>query len=212
MRRNIRWALVGIAILGMVGFGLNLATSGQADVGKTAYVDYGCYDCHGNFDNGSGGIVDRDPGNPNAFGGIGPSIVGWGLADLKEAVYNGLYQKINYFKSQPSGAQVFTEAELSDTELADITAFLNPNFKGGNAANGETVYKETCFACHGSDALGNNLAGPPIVFKEFDVVKAVARTGILPTRQQGLMPTYNGKLDEATLKAIGDYLVSLNTR
>jgi len=202
-------ALVGIAVVALVGLGLSMV-SAQVDVGKQAYIELGCFDCHGNFDN-NGAIADRDPNNPNAFGGMGPAIVGWNVDDLKKAVFDGLFQDINYFKTEPSSAQTYTEAELSDSDLADITAFLNPNFTGGGAANGQTLYAGTCQLCHGPDALGNAV-GPAIAYKQFDTVKAVARTGILPERMQGLMPTYNGKIDDATLQAISDYLKSLDQR
>jgi len=210
MGRNLKLAIIGFAVIGLVGWGLSMA-SGQVDAGKTAYVEYGCFDCHGNFDNG-GAPADRDPSNPNAFGGMGPAIVGWGVADLKVALFETVYQDINFYKTRAPEASTFSEAELSDSDLMDITAFLNPNYSGGNAGNGETLYKETCFACHGSDALGNNLAGPPIVYRSFEEVQAVARTGILPERMQGLMPTYNGQIDDATVQAISDFLVSLNQR
>jgi hypothetical protein len=209
MKRNLQIALVGFAVIALVGFGLSMV-SAQVDVGKQAYIDYGCFDCHGNFDNG-GTIADRDPNNPNALGGMAPAIVGWNVDNLKDAVYDGLYQNINYFKTEESRAQVYTEAELSDSDLADITAFLNPNFTDGNAANGQTLYAATCQLCHGEDALGNAV-GPALVYKQFETIKAVARTGILPVPMQGLMPTYNGQIDEATLQAISDYLISLDQR
>jgi len=206
---KFKLALIVIAVFGMVGWGLSQA-SAQADAGMAAYVEFGCYDCHGNFDAG-GSTAERDAANPNAFGGIGPAIVGWNAEDMKPAVYDNLYQEINYFKTREPEATVFSEDELSDGDLADITAFLNPNFADGDAANGETLYRETCFACHGSDALGRGLTGPPIVFKSLDAVMAVSRTGRLPERMSGLMPLYNDTLDEATLGQIADYLVSLNT-
>ena len=209
MNKNMRIALVGFVVVALVGLGLSMV-SGQVDVGKQAYVEFGCYDCHGNFDN-AGTIADRDPNNPNALGGIAPAIVGWKVDDLKGAIYDGVYQAINYYKTQDPLAQVYTEAELSDGDLADITAFLNPNFTGGDAANGQTLYAGTCQLCHGEDALGNPV-GPSIAYKQLETVKAVARTGILPERMQGLMPTYNGKIDDATLQAISDYLASQDQR
>ncbi len=207
---KFKLALIVIAVFGMVGWGLSQA-SAQADAGKVAYVEFGCYDCHGNFDTG-GATAERDAANPNAFGGIGPAIVGWSAEDMKPAVYDNLYQEINYFKTREPEASTFGEDELSDGDLADITAFLNPNFTDGDAANGETLYKEACFACHGSDALGKGLTGPPIVYKQLDAVIAVARTGRLPERMSGLMPLYNDSLDEATLGQIAEWLISENKR
>jgi mono/diheme cytochrome c family protein len=207
MSRTLKFALVGFGALAIFGWGLGQVMTGQG-AGQQAYVAYGCFDCHGNFDNG-GTPVDRDPGNPNADGGMGPAIVGWGAEDLKAALFDGTYQAINYYKTRAPEAEVFGEDELSDQDLMDITAWLNPDYAGGDADNGALLYRETCFACHGSDALGNNLVGPPIVKKSFEVVKAVARTGILPVRMQGLMPTYNGVIDDGTLNALADYLVGL---
>ena len=64
---------------------------------------------------------------------------------------------------------------------------------------------------YGEDALGN-LVGPSLAYKQLDTIIAVARTGLLPERLSGLMPTYNGQLDEGTLQAISDYLMSLDQR
>ena len=212
MRDPIRHIIVVSVLLGLVGWALSLATSAQVDVGKAAYVGFGCFDCHGNFDLGGGKIADRDIGNPNALGGVAPAIVGWNVENLKDALYTGIYQEINYFKTREPGAATFTEAELSEADLKNITAYLNPSYADGNAAAGLEAYNETCFACHGPNAIGGApFAGPNIQWKSFDVIQSVTRTGRLPERMSGLMPLYNNSLNEATVTAIAEYLQSINT-
>ena len=177
MRRSIRLVIASTVLLGLMGWALSLTTIGQVDVGKTAYVEFGCFDCHGNFELGNGKIADRDSANPNAFGGMGPAIIGWNVENLKDAVYTGIYQEINYFKTREPEASTFTEAELSDDDLKDITAYLNPSYAEGDAEAGSQTYNETCFACHGPDAIGGApFAGPNIQMDSQLVRSQPART------------------------------------
>lgn len=196
-------------------FGVFLALTGiylgtaQTDLGKTLFVEKGCYACHGGFDP----LDEWDVDVPNADGSmVGAPIIGWDANWIKEAVHEGKFVKVNVTMELDPEAQTYSESDLSDGDLENITAYLNPNYSGGDAAAGETLYNGTCGTCHGQgdDGGAETSLAPSIRFMPFDIVLSVARTGRLPAAYSYAMPLYNNTLSNDDISAIADYLDSLD--
>lgn len=212
MTRSIRaikvlsvFAFVG-AICALVGLQMG---SAQADAGKQLFVENGCYACHGGFEP----LDEWDADMANADGSlIGAPIIGWDANWLKKAVHDGLFVKVNVTQEEAPQAQTYSAGDLSDGDLMNITAYLNPNYSGGDAAAGETLYNGTCGTCHGQGENGGAETdiAPSIRFMPFEIVQSVARTGRLPEAFSYAMPLYNNTLSNDDIAAIAAYLDSLD--
>jgi cytochrome c5 len=88
-----------------------------------------------------------------------------------------------------------------------------PATGGGNVAKGETVYKQTCFACHaagvaGAPKLGDKAAWGPRIAQGNDTLYMHSIKGF--QGKAGMMPPKGGNmaLSDADVKAAVDYMVS----
>lgn len=53
-------------------------------------------------------------------------------------------------------------AQLAPPEVSALVAIQMPQIKG-NAAIGQSIFEGACVACHGSNAVGVEGAGPPLI-------------------------------------------------
>jgi mono/diheme cytochrome c family protein len=118
---------------------------GNAQKGKHVFETHGCQQCHGNQGQGFSHAQNRDSA-PR----IGPTR-------LSQTAFVGFVRHpIGRMPSYPS-------QEISDTELADLYAFLQslaPAVKAdpssANAQNGQRLYmSDGCYECHGHEGQGS---------------------------------------------------------
>ena len=80
-------------------------------------------------------------------------------------------------------------------------------------SSGEDIYKAKCLMCHGPDGLANNPAGKAlkaVSFKDPAVIKASdAELFAAVKNGKGKMPAENGKLTDAQIKAVIQYVRTL---
>ena len=80
-------------------------------------------------------------------------------------------------------------------------------------SSGADVYKAKCLMCHGPDGLANNPAGKAlkaVSFKDPTVVKASdAELFTAVKNGKGKMPAENGKLTDAQIKEVIQYVRTL---
>ncbi len=94
--------------------------------------------------------------------------------------------------------------------LCLAAALVTPAFA---QSSGEDVYKAKCLMCHGPDGLANNPAGKAlkaVSFKDPAVIKASdAELFAAVKNGKGKMPAENGKLTDAQIKAVIQYVRTL---
>jgi len=79
--------------------------------------------------------------------------------------------------------------------------------------SGEAIYKAKCASCHGADgqaatAMGKTMKVLP--FKDPAMLKASYSQFFAATRNgKGKMPAYNGKLTDAQIKDVTEYIRTL---
>ena len=79
------------------------------------------------------------------------------------------------------------------------------------AARGEVLFADNCSACHGEDGAGDQSLGAPNLTdaiwlyggEKADVVESIANS------RRGVMPHWQGRLDEVTIKLLTLYVHSL---
>ncbi len=104
---------------------------------------------------------------------------------------------------------------LPADKLADVTAYvLGLSGRGTDAAavaRGASVFRETCASCHGNDGKGKAEFGAPNLSDAIWLFGGTP-TDIAATLQSGragVMPAWQGRLDEATIKALAIYVHAL---
>ncbi|MGO4386959.1 cytochrome-c oxidase, cbb3-type subunit III [Microvirga sp. 2YAF29] len=99
------------------------------------------------------------------------------------------------------------------SQVADYVRSLSglSTEKGADLAFGAKVFAENCAACHGEQGLGNQDMGAPNLADKiwlFGSDKAAITEGLMNGRG-GVMPTWHGRLDDTTIKALTLYVHSL---
>ena len=104
---------------------------------------------------------------------------------------------------------------LTPAQVADVTAYVLS--LGGEAhdaeaaARGAPIFAEQCAACHGDAGKGNVELGAPDLTdkiwlfggKPADIMAQITKP------RHGVMPTWQGRLDDATIKMLSVYVHSL---
>ena len=105
---------------------------------------------------------------------------------------------------------------LKDAEIDAVTDFVMTLYRpaeaaGAGAAKGAEVYAENCAACHGDKGEGRREIGGPALRSSVHLygdTRAAVRAQIANPKQ-GVMPNWNTRLDEATIRAVTLYVHGL---
>jgi cytochrome c oxidase cbb3-type subunit 3 len=173
--------------------------------GKAAFGD-NCAPCHGA---GGGGAK----GYPN----LNDDDWLWGgsLAQIEQTIRHGarFTSDNGHQGSMPAFGRdgMLKRAALSN--VADYVRSLSglPVEKGADLTAGAKVYAENCAACHGEKGEGSQDLGAPNLSDRiwlFGPEKAVIMEGLWNGRG-GVMPAWEGRLDDTTIKALTLYVNSL---
>lgn len=172
--------------------------------GKAAFGD-NCAACHGVGAQGSKGY-------PN----LNDDDWLWGgkLADIERTIKLGIRSGVP--DARENAMPRFGIDKLLDEKQIDETAEFvlslsgNPHDKDA-AGRGKTVFVEQCAACHQENGKGNQELGSPNLTdgiwlyggRKDEIVQSI-RTG-----RGGVMPSWSGRLNEATIKMLTLYVHSL---
>jgi cytochrome c oxidase cbb3-type subunit III len=173
--------------------------------GKAAFGD-NCAPCHGA---GGGGAK----GYPN----LNDDDWLWGgsLAQIEHTIRFGARSTSDqgHAGSMPAFGRdgMLKREEIS--HAADYVRSLSglPTDKGADLAAGAKVYADNCAACHGDKGQGSQDLGAPNLSDKiwlFGADKAAIVEGLMNGRG-GVMPTWHGRLDDTTIKALTLYVHSL---
>jgi cytochrome c oxidase cbb3-type subunit 3 len=104
---------------------------------------------------------------------------------------------------------------LKPEQVSNVTEYvLSLSGRGEDkaaATRGATVFRETCAACHGDDGKGKQDMGAPNLADAIwlfggarDDIRASVQNG-----RAGIMPAWQGRLDDATIKSLAIYVHAL---
>jgi cytochrome c oxidase cbb3-type subunit 3 len=173
--------------------------------GKAAFGD-NCAPCHG-----AGGAGAKGYPNLNdddwLWGGRLPQIertIRYGARSTNEQGHQG---------SMPAFGR---DGMLKRDEISHVADYVRslsnlPVEKTANLTAGAKIFADNCAACHGEKGLGNQEMGAPNLADQiwlFGSDKAAITEGLWNGRG-GVMPTWEGRLDDTTLKALTVYVHSL---
>ena len=170
--------------------------------GRVAFAD-NCAPCHGA---GGGGAK----GYPN----LNDDDWLWGgkLADIENTIRHGA--RAGDDKGHAGNMPAFGRDNiLKANEISAVADFarslsgLSPE-PGADLALGKKLFADNCAACHGPDGKGNREAGAPNLTDKiwlYGSDKASIVQGIINGRG-GVMPNWQGRLDESTIKALVVYV------
>jgi cytochrome c oxidase cbb3-type subunit 3 len=137
----------------------------------------------------------------------------WGgsLADIEHTIRFGI--RSGHDEARQSQMPRFLADGVLPAKDIDAVADHILSLTGQRPANarGLAVYAENCAACHGETAKGNREVGAPNLADQVwlygkdraSVVQVVAQS------RNGVMPAWNGRLDDATIKMLAVYVHSL---
>lgn len=183
--------------------------------GKAAFGD-NCATCHGAGAQGAKGY-------PN----LNDNIWLWGgtLDDIEHTIRVGI--RSNHPDARFSQMPAFGKDALLDTaQVADAAEYV-VKLAGGPAkdaasARGATIFGEQCAACHGADGKGDRTQGAPNLttglFLKADPAAVAAKdwtslrasiVAQINSGSGGVMPTWEQRLDPATVRALAIYVHSL---
>ena len=172
--------------------------------GRSAFA-VNCSQCHGA---GAAGSV----GYPN----LNDDDWLWGgkLADIGATIKAGI--RSDHDDTRDSAMPAFLGDEiLTKPQIADVADYtLSLSGKKGHASaikKGAAIYTENCADCHGKDGRGNREFGSPNLtdgsWLYGDNRETVIQT--ISNSRRGVMPAWEGRLDDATLKLLAVYVHSL---
>ena len=172
--------------------------------GRSAFA-LNCSQCHGA--GAQGGV-----GYPN----LGDDAWIWGgsLEALESTIRYGI--RSEHDETRDMAMPAFKSDEvLDDAEINDVAEFiLSLSDSAGDASaaeRGAAVYVENCSVCHGESGEGMHENGAPRLSdfiwlyggNKADVVETISFS------RGGVMPAWEGRLDEATVKQLAVYVHSL---
>ena len=175
--------------------------------GKAAFGD-NCAPCHGA---GGGGAV----GYPNLtdddwlWGGTPDKIhetIIVGVRSTDKDTRSGMMTPFG-----EGASPILNKQQIG--QVADYVRSLSGLEKADSpgAVAGKAVFAENCVACHGEDAKGNlDLGAPNLTDKIwlYGSDKATIEHAVTHGRA-GVMPTWKGRLDDATIKSLAVYVYTL---
>ena len=172
--------------------------------GRVAFAD-NCAACHGA---GGGGAK----GYPN----LNDDDWLWGgkLADIEQTIRHGARNGDDnaHIGNMPAFGRdnILKAPEIS--AVADYVRSLSglSTEKGADAALGKKVFADNCALCHGPEGKGNRELGAPNLTDKiwlYSPAKEVIMEGIRNGRG-GVMPAWEGRLSEPTIKALTVYVYS----
>jgi cytochrome c oxidase cbb3-type subunit 3 len=172
--------------------------------GRIAFAN-NCQPCHGAGGAGRAG-----------YPSLADDVWIWGgkLEDIQQTITHGV--RSGDSDTRNSAMPRFgADGVLKPDEIVAVADYVMTLFgtgpAGANVAKGKALFAENCVTCHGADGEGNReVGGPPLkgaVHLYGDTREVVLAQ--LNNPRLGVMPNWNARLDEATIKSLALYVHSL---
>jgi len=164
-----------------------------------------CQPCHGA---GGGG----NPGYPALA--AGNWLWGGTLADIQQTVTHGI-RSGDPDTRQSQMLRFGVDGVLKPEQIQQVADYVMTLFgtpvAGVDVAPGKKLFADNCAPCHGDAGQGNRAVGAPRLASRIhlhgdDRAAVVAQ---ITNPKMGVMPNWNTRLDEATIKSVALYVHSL---
>lgn len=174
--------------------------------GRIAFAE-NCQACHG-----AGGA-----GRPGGYPALAGDAWIWGgkLDDIKQTITYGIrntHPEARVSQMPRYGADALLQPAEIDAVTDFVMTLYNPGAPpAGDVAKGATLYADNCAACHGDKGQGNRELGAIALRSSVHLygdTRAAVRAQIANPKQ-GVMPNWNTRLDEATIRALALYVHGL---
>ncbi len=170
--------------------------------GKIAFAN-NCQPCHGA---GGGG----NPGYPALA--AGNWIWGGTLEDIQQTVTFGVRSGLDAARNGQM-PRFGVDGMLKPEEIGQVAAYVMTLYgkPGGNTVAGEKLFAENCAACHGEKGEGKREVGAPRLAGRAHLYGDDEATVVAQIKNPrlGMMPNWNARLDEATIKSVALYVHAL---
>ncbi len=170
--------------------------------GKIAFAN-NCQPCHGA---GGGG----NPGYPALADGNW--IWGGTLEDIQQTVTFGVRSGLDAARNGQM-PRFGVDGMLKPEEIGQVAAYVMTLYgkPGGNTVAGEKLFAENCAACHGEKGEGKREVGAPRLAGRAHLYGDDEATVVAQIKNPrlGMMPNWNARLDEATIKSVALYVHAL---
>ncbi len=169
--------------------------------GKASFKD-NCAACHGTGAEGGKGF-------PN----LNDDDWLWGgkLEDIYATILNGVRSSAE--KTRSSQMPAFGRDGLLNNKQIEQVAEYVLSLSGGKVATleGEQIFKQNCSSCHGDDGKGNPEFGAPNLTDNIWLYNSdkISIEEQISNPHLGIMPTWEGRLPDATIKELTIYVHSL---
>jgi cytochrome c oxidase cbb3-type subunit 3 len=175
-------------------------------VGKAAFGN-NCAPCHGSGGAGSKG-----------FANLVDDQWLWGgtLENIQQTIAYGIRNENP--ESRQGNMPAFGKDGLLKKEEIPVVAAYVVTLSGrkpegaADLANGAKIFAENCAACHGEQGKGNPEVGAPNLTSNIWLYGGDQKTieETIANGRGGVMPPWNGRLDEATIRALTVYVHTLS--
>lgn len=163
-----------------------------------------CVQCHGSGAEGS-------PGFPNL------NDDDWLWGGSADQIYLTIAHGIRFeadaetrVSEMPAFADILEPAQI-DQVAAYVATLSDEKADPAHAAAGRTVFTDNCAACHGDAGKGDRELGAPDLTDAISLIgagpAAIARQVRAP--RHGVMPAWNARLGDTTVKELAVYIHSL---
>lgn len=232
------WPLINTATTGLLGYSSRGELRTQLDGADAAKADYlaavaassmdeimaddalrtfataagsaafkvNCVQCHGTGAQGSAGYPNLNDDD---------WLWGGSAEDIKLTIAHGVrYEQDDdtRFSEMPAFADMLEPAEI--TQVAGYVASLSGHageMRADDLAAGSEIYADNCASCHGDDGEGGRDFGAPdlrdAIWLYGASVAEIAQQVRAP--RHGVMPAWQGRLGETTVKELAVYVHSL---
>jgi cytochrome c oxidase cbb3-type subunit 3 len=110
----------------------------------------------------------------------------------------------------PAYGQILSRQEIDDV-AEHVLSFTGRSTNAESAARGATIYADQCVACHGEKGEGVREQGGPALNDAIWLYGGSKReiTAQIANPRMGVMPPWQGRLDEATIRMLTVYVHTL---
>ena len=172
--------------------------------GRIAFAD-NCAACHG-----AGG-----EGRPGGFPSLADDSWIWGgtLEDIHTTIRHGIRNTQDpdaRMSLMPAFGQILSRQEIEDV-AEHVLSLTGRSTDAASAARGATIYAEQCVACHGERGEGVREQGGPALNDAIWLFGGSRREIVaqIANPRMGVMPPWQGRLDEATIRMLTVYVHTL---
>lgn len=167
--------------------------------GKAAFKE-NCAACHGTGAQGGAGYPNLND-DDWLWGGT--------LTDIYTTIKYGA--RSTHPDTRTSQMPAFASSLTQDQSAKLATHVLSLSGKSADDAEGASLFRQNCAACHGDNGTGSRAVGAPNLADAIWLYKG-DRAGIvrqLRNPRHGVMPTWEGRLPDETIKELAVYVHAL---